>query len=159
MHVLGRLLLAATSDLSGALHLGARSALLVELSSLDEQRDRVAQARGHAILEDAKAIMGQDGVPSVKLHLRKGDLLDAVQAVEADIRAITIGKRGEGHGFASGHPGSTLERIIRASTVPVFVASRANKPISKVLVAYDGSTSVKVAIDRMATARSLQTST
>jgi nucleotide-binding universal stress UspA family protein len=77
--------------------------------------------------------------------------LEAVHAVEADIRAITIGKRGEGANYASGHLGSNLERIIRASKVPVFVASRAYTPIRKVLVAYDGSASAKVAIDRMAT--------
>lgn len=149
MHVLGRREGAAPTDLSGSLRLGARSALLAELSSLDEQRAKLAQAKGHAILEDAKAILEQDGVPQVQTRLRKGDLLEAVQDMEPDIRAITIGKRGEGHGFASAHLGSNLERIIRASKVPVFVASRAYKPISKVLVAYDGSASAKIAIDRM----------
>jgi len=149
MHVLGRREGASPTDLSGSLRLGARSALLAELSSLDEQRAKLAQSKGHAILEDAKAILEQDGVPQVQTRLRKGDLLEAVQELEPDIRAITIGKRGEGHGFASAHLGSNLERIIRASKVPVFVASRAYKPISKVLVAYDGSASAKVAIDRM----------
>ncbi len=151
MHVLGRREGGTSTDLSGALRLGARSKLLEELSALDEQRNKLAQAKGHAILEDAKAILQQDGVPSVNLRLRKGDLLEAVQSVEDDIRAITIGKRGEASGFASGHLGSNLERIIRSSKVPVFVASRAFKPIQKVLVAYDGSASAKVAIDRMAT--------
>jgi nucleotide-binding universal stress UspA family protein len=149
MHVLGRREGAAPTDLSGSLRLGARSALLAELSSLDEQRAKLAQSKGHAILEDAKAILDQDGVPHVERRLRKGDLLEAVQELEPDIRAITIGKRGEGHGFASAHLGSNLERIIRASKVPVFVASRSYKPIQKVLVAYDGSASAKVAIDRM----------
>lgn len=151
MHVLGRREGAATTDLSGALRLGARSALLEELSSLDEQRAKLAQAKGHAILEDAKAILEADGVTSVNLRLRKGDLLEAVSEMENDIRAITIGKRGEGADFASGHLGSNLERIARTSKVPVFVASREFKAISKVLVAYDGSASAKIAIERMAT--------
>lgn len=149
MHVLGRREGAAPTDLSGSLRLGARSALLAELSSLDEKRAKLAQAKGHAILEDAKAILEQDGVPQVQTRLRKGDLLEAVQDMEPDIRAITIGKRGEGHGFASAHLGSNLERIIRASKVPVFVASRTYKPIQKVLLAYDGSASAMVAIKRM----------
>jgi nucleotide-binding universal stress UspA family protein len=151
MHVLGRREGAASTDLSGTLRLGARSALLKELSSLDEQRAKLAQAKGHAILEDAKAILEQDGVPAVNMRLRKGDLLDALREVEKDIRAITIGKRGEGSEFASGHLGSNLERIVRTSKVPVFVASREFRPISKVLVAYDGSSSAKVAIERMST--------
>ncbi|TYB83700.1 universal stress protein [Oceaniovalibus sp. ACAM 378] len=151
MHVLGRREGAAPTDLSGALGFGARSALLKELSSLDEQRAKLAQAKGHAILEDAKTILKQDGVQPVNLKLRKGDLLEAVREVENDIRAITIGKRGEGSDFASGHLGSNLERIVRTSKVPVFVASREFRTISKVLVAYDGSASAKVAIERMST--------
>jgi nucleotide-binding universal stress UspA family protein len=151
MHVLGRREGAESTDLSGTLRLGARSALLKELSSLDEQRAKLAQAKGHAILEDAKAILEQDGVPTVNLRLRKGDLLEALREVEDDIRAITIGKRGEGSEFASGHLGSNLERIVRTSKVPVFVASREFRPISKVLVAYDGSVSARVAIERMST--------
>jgi nucleotide-binding universal stress UspA family protein len=85
----------------------------------------------------------------VNLRLRKGDLLDAVREVENDIRAIIIGKRGEGADSAKGHLGTNLERIVRSSKVPVFVASREFKPISKVLVAYDGSASAKIAIERM----------
>ncbi|WP_138936640.1 universal stress protein [Roseovarius arcticus] len=149
MHVLGRREGAASSDLSGALGLGARSTLLAELSSLDEQWAKLAQAKGHAILEDAKAILEQDGVPVVNLRLRKGDILDAVREVENDIRAIIIGKRGEGADSARGHLGSNLERIVRISKVPVFAASREFKPISKVLVAYDGSSSANIAIKRM----------
>jgi nucleotide-binding universal stress UspA family protein len=151
MHVMGRREGAAPTDLSGTLHLGARSALMKELSSLDEQRAKLAQAKGHAILEDAKTILEQDGVPFVNLRLRKGDLLEAVREVESDIRAITIGKRGEGADFAMDHLGSNLERIVRMSKVPVFVASRKFRNISKVLVAYDGSASAKTAVARMAT--------
>src|SRR5690606_22601869 len=103
MHVLGRREGAASTDLSGTLGLGARTALLEELAALDEQRARLAQAKGHALLEDAKAILAQDGIVDVTLRLRKGDLLEAVRELEPDIRAITIGKRGEGADFASGH--------------------------------------------------------
>jgi nucleotide-binding universal stress UspA family protein len=151
IHVLGRREGAASTDLSGALSLGARTALLEELSAMDAQRAKLAQAKGHAILEDAKAILEQDGVPNVDLRLRKGDLLEAIRELEGDIRAITVGKRGEGADFAKGHLGSNLERIVRSSKVPVFVASREFHPISKVLVAYDGSASAKVAIERMST--------
>jgi nucleotide-binding universal stress UspA family protein len=63
---------------------------------------------------------------------------------------IVIGKRGEAADFAKGHLGSNLERIVRASHKPVFVASRAFKPISKVLVAYDGGASAMKAVDHIA---------
>ena len=61
MHVLGRRESGAGSDLSGAISLGARSALLEELSSLDEQRAKLALTRGRAILEDAKALLEELG--------------------------------------------------------------------------------------------------
>lgn len=149
MHVIGRREGAATQDLSGSLRLGARSALLEELAAADESRARLAQAKGRAILEDAQQILNADNDGTVKAHLRKGDLLDAVQEVEPDLRAIVIGKRGEGADYATGHLGSNLERIVRASRVPVFVASRAFKPIRKVLVAYDASASAEKAIARV----------
>jgi len=151
LHVLGRREGTARSDLSGALGLGARSALLKELAELDEQRAKLAQAKGRAILEDAKAIFEKDGVADVTLRLRNGDLLEAVEELEGEVRAITIGKRGEAADYASGHLGSNFERIVRTSTVPVFVASREFRPISKVLVAYDASASARIAIERMAT--------
>lgn len=149
MHVLGPRDGGAPRDLSGAIGLGARSALLEELARADEQRARLAQAHGRAILEDAEAILRAKNVGTIKVHLRKGDILEAVQQAEPDLRAIVIGKRGEGADFASGHLGSNLERIVRASQVPVFVASRVFRPIGKVLVAYDGSPSADKAIDRM----------
>jgi nucleotide-binding universal stress UspA family protein len=49
-----------------------------------------------------------------------------VADVEGDARVILIGKRGEAADFAKGHLGSNLERIVRASHKPVFVASRAS---------------------------------
>ena len=149
LHVLGRREGVAKQDLSGSLKLGARSALLEELAAADEQRARLAQAKGRAILEDAQKILQADGTGPVVPHLRKGDILEAVREAEPDLRAIVIGKRGEGADFATGHLGSNLERIVRASRVPVFVASRAFRSVSKVLVAYDGSPSAMKAVDRM----------
>ena len=150
MHVLGRREGTAKPDLSGSLKLGARSALLEELAAADEQRARLAQAKGRAILEDATKILEANGTGPIVARLRKGDILETVQEIEPDLRAIVIGKRGEGADFATGHLGSNLERIVRASKVPVFVASRAFRPIGKVLVAFDGSASARRAIERMA---------
>ncbi|MFN3276766.1 MAG: universal stress protein [Paracoccus hibiscisoli] len=151
MHVIGRREGGGSAqNLSGALTLGARSALLEELAATDAQRARLAQARGRAILDDAQALLGADGQASVTPHLRRGDLLDEVRQAEPGLRAIVIGKRGEGADFASGHLGSNLERIVRAVSVPVFVAARAFRPIGRVLVAFDGSASARKAIARMA---------
>jgi nucleotide-binding universal stress UspA family protein len=150
IHVLGRREAADTHDHSGAIALGARTALLEELAVLDAQRAKLISHRGRAILEDATALLEKAGVTEVTTRLRHGDIVEAVADVEGDVRVILIGKRGEAADFAKGHLGSNLERIVRASRKPVFVASRAFKPISKLLVAYDGGASAMKAVDHIA---------
>jgi len=151
MHVLGRREAPEKADLSGALQLGARTAILNELAELDAQRAKLALARGHAILDDARTILEADGAGPVTVRLRRGDLLEAVAEAEPGLRAIVIGKRGEAADFAKGHLGSNLERVARAATAPVLVAARAFRPITKALVAWDASPSAGAAIARMAT--------
>ncbi|MBK6467688.1 MAG: universal stress protein [Rhodobacter sp.] len=141
---------AGTKDFSGALTLGARSQLLQELATLDAQRAKLAAAQGHAILDDAQALIEADGAGPVTQKLRQGDLVETIRSLEPDIRALVIGKRGQGSAGAFEHLGSNLERILRSATVPVFVASRAFQPIDKVLIAFDASASAMRAVDRMA---------
>lgn len=150
LHVLGRRIAPEKADLSGAIALGARTALLEELAALDEQRAKLVTHRGRAILEDARAILDRAGVTEITTRLRHGDIVDTVMEQEKNADMVLIGKRGEAADFAKGHLGSNLERIVRASRKPVFVASRAFKPIEKVLVAYDGGTSAMKAIDHIA---------
>jgi len=150
MHVLGRREAADSHDHSGAIALGARTALLEELAALDAQRAKLISHRGRAILEDATALLEKAGLTDVTTRLRYGDIVEAVADVERDARVILIGKRGEAADFAKGHLGSNLERIVRASHKPVLVASRAFKTIPKVLVAYDGGASAMKAVDHIA---------
>lgn len=149
LHVLGRRE-GGPQDLSGAIRLGARTALLEELAALDATRAKLVAHRGHAILEDAQAILTRDGVTDVTQRLRHGDLVEAVAEVEASASMILLGKRGEAADFAKGHLGSNLERIVRASHKPVLVASRAFKPVAKVLIAFDGGGSASKAVDHVA---------
>lgn len=149
LHVIGRRE-TASSDLSGAIAFGARTALLEELSALDEQRAKLAQKRGRAILEDGEAIVREAGVEQVSARLRHGDLLEAVAEIEPSSRGIVIGKRGEAADFAKRHLGSNLERIVRSATKPVFVAARSFRPIAKVLIAYDGGPSAIKAVEHIA---------
>lgn len=150
IHVLGRSERAETQDRSGAIALGARTALLQELAELDAQRAKLISQRGRAILDDARALVEQAGVAEVTTRLRHGDIVETVAEVERDARVIVIGKRGEAADFARGHLGSNLERLVRASHKPVVVAARAFRPVSRVLVAFDGGASARKAVDHIA---------
>lgn len=148
-HVLGRReTSSAPANLSGNITLGARTALLQELSALDEQRARLSQKRGRALLDDARERVEKAGVTEVTTRLRHGDIVDEVTDTDAEM--IVVGKRGEAADFASLHLGSNLERVVRSSRRPVLVASRAFRPIGKVLIAYDGGTSSLKAVDHIA---------
>lgn len=150
-HIMGRRSAADSDDLSGAIVLGARTQLLDKLSALDMERAKLAQEHGRAILEDAKAIIQGDGDIEVQTRLRQGDLVETIAAKEDSGDMIVVGKRGEAHKLASGHLGSNLERVIRASHKPVFVANRTFTPVNSVLVAFDGGASSLKAVDLMAT--------
>lgn len=150
LHVLGRREAVEKADLSGSIKLGARTALLEELAALDEQRAKLIAHRGRAILDDAREVLVKDGVDEITTRLRHGDLIDTVAEQEANAGMILVGKRGEAADFAKMHLGSNVERIVRASHKPVMVASRAFKPIEKLLIAYDGSASAMRAVDHIA---------
>ncbi|AJY47512.1 universal stress protein [Martelella endophytica] len=156
VHVLGRRHDSqAPANLSGAIGLGARSALMEELAEADAQNARLAHKRGRLLLESAAERLRADGVTDVAMKLMNGDFVQAVEAIGEDSRALIIGKRGEGADFASGHLGSNLERAVRAARRPVFVAARAFSPIEKVLIAYDGGASAEKAVETVAESRVL----
>lgn len=150
LHVLGRRDAPEKADLSGAIRLGARSALLAELAALDESRARLVAQKGRAILDDARAILTKAGAKRVTSRLLQGDIVETIALEDADAGLIIIGKRGEAADFARGHLGSNLERIVRASHRPVLVASRAFRPIARVLLAHDGGASAQKAVTHVA---------
>ncbi len=150
LHVLGRREgAAAPQDLSGSIRLGARTRLLEELAELDTRRARIGNEHGRAILDDARALTEGAGASSVTTRLMHGDLIETVAALQPETRVVLIGKRGEAADFAKGHLGSNLERVVRISQKPVLVASRAFRPIHKVLIAFDGGNSSRKAVDYM----------
>ena len=154
LHVLGRReTQTAPANLSGNITLGARTALLEELSSLDEQRAKLAQKRGRAILEDAKAAIESAGVAPVATKLRIGDIVETVSRFETESELLVIGKRGEAADFAKLHLGSNLERVVRSSAKPIFVASRAFEPVESFAIAFDGGSSSLRAVDYIARSR------
>ncbi|MFN4278026.1 MAG: universal stress protein [Ferrovibrio sp.] len=156
-HVLGRREIpSAPADYTGSLDANSREDLLSELSAHDEERSRLAQKRGRLILDQAKARLLATGVSQVETKLRHGDILETVEEFERTADLIAIGKRGEAADFAKLHLGSNLERVVRTSQKPVLVASRAFKPISRVLVAFDGGPSILKAIDYLSRTPLLQ---
>ena len=103
-----------------------------------------------ALIEDAADHIEATLKERPTVRLRTGDLvLEANQAL-SDTDLLIIGKRGEAAGFAKLHLGSNLERMIRSSSCPILVAPRSFKPLGRALIAYDGRSSSKRAVDAIA---------
>lgn len=138
---------APAADFSGSLTLGAQDHLLGELAALDQQRSKLGMERGRVLLQEAKRLALQIGASPVETRLRHGELVDTLIGLEHGVRLFVIGKRGEHANFAKGHLGSNLERVVRAVHRPVLVASRAFRPITRFLVAFDGSPTTRRCIE------------
>ncbi|MFN2292240.1 MAG: universal stress protein [Anaerolineae bacterium] len=60
-------------------------------------------------------------------------------AREADgARFLTIGRRGRGHAGRAGHLGSTFHTVVHTAELPTIVGGDEERPLRRVLVAYDG---------------------
>ena len=148
LHVRDRAAATGTpADRSGAIGFDASEELLRELAELDAERGRVALRRARALLAGAERRLRAAGVPEVALTQRHGSVVETVAEFEAGADLVVIGKRGEAADFAVGHLGASLERVVRASARPVLVASRAFRPIGRVLIAYDGGPAASKAVD------------
>ncbi|MFK7942621.1 MAG: universal stress protein [Paracoccaceae bacterium] len=148
LQVLGRRE-ATASDRSGRIVAGARRKLLQELADLDAERAKLMQKEARFVLDEAKRRLEQSGICEVTTVLRHGDLVPTLHELEESATFVVIGKRGEAADFAKLHLGSNLERIVRSSSKPIFIASRAFRQISRAIVAFDGSASSLKAIDQI----------
>lgn len=138
---------AQTANLSGSIGLGAKSDLLSELAALDEQRSKLSLQHSHALLAGAAERARLHGATKVHERLRHGDLIDALVEFEPTYDLLVMGKRGASANMAKLHLGSNLERAVRAIHRPILVASRAFKPIGRLLIAFDGSASARKAVE------------
>ncbi|WP_269524971.1 universal stress protein [Coraliomargarita parva] len=138
------------TDYSGSIGFNARDHLLKELVELEAANARIAQKRGQAILDDAELQLKEAGVAKVAAEQKHGKLSDSIDNYESDADLVVIGKRGNNANFETGHLGSNLERVIRSCRHPVLVAARAFSPMDRFVIAFDGGSSSKKAVEYVA---------
>lgn len=123
------------ADLSGSLGIQPYQAILGQLQELEGKKAAVILEAGeksvHTRFPDAEV---------VKTH-KTGLLIDSLGDLEKDASFVLLGKRGERSGFATEHLGSTVERVVRASSKPCLVTSRSFREPRRMLLAYDGGKS------------------
>ncbi len=134
---------ANTGNLSGSIGLGACEKLLDELVNLEHERAKINNQRARLILDNAAQTLKAEGVEDFNLVHKTGFLVDCLHEFEENSDLIVLGQRGEAADFAPGHLGANVDRIVRSSHKPCLVTSAEFKPIERILLAYDGSSTGK----------------
>jgi nucleotide-binding universal stress UspA family protein len=147
LHTLDKRAAASSTDLSGAIALGAQEALLEELASLDARGMALEQARGRTLLDGLAERVRAGHAIDAQTRLRHGSPVESLLDLEPDVRLFVIGKRGEHADFAHGHLGSNLERVVRAVHRPVLVAARAFSAPTRFVIAFDGSATTRRCVE------------
>jgi len=140
---------AARSDRSGAIGLGVKSSLMEELVRMEAAETKLKVERGRVLLAAAEQRLRDNGVADVRTVHRHGGIIETILEREEGARVVIIGKRGDSHEFAQGHIGSNIERVVRASTKPVLVASREYVEPQHIVFAYDASPAADRALERL----------
>ena len=131
------------SDVSGSLGVQPYQSLYAQIKQIEQEKVRLIQATITKFFKEAKLL------DKVRFCHEEGSLVDVYQKYEDSemgVDLVLLGKRGENANFATEHLGSTMERIVRASQRPCWVACRQYLPIKKIALAYDDSPSANHAL-------------
>lgn len=139
----------ARHDLSGSIGLGVKSELLEELTRIEEAQGRLAVEGGRALLATAKKRLRAAEVANVHTVHLHGGIVETIIEREAEADLVVMGKRGASSEFATGHIGSKIERVLRASNKPLLVAPEKPRKPKRAVIAYDGGKSIARAVALM----------
>jgi nucleotide-binding universal stress UspA family protein len=133
------------ADFGGSLGAQPYMGLTAQLQQIEKEKAEVLKDYIYGVFEKA-------GVSSrVTFYHRTGVLVDCIEEFETSGEKdqpslILLGKRGEGANMAKAHLGTNMERVVRASKLPCFIANREFFEPQRLLLAYDGSESANKAL-------------
>ncbi len=136
------------ADFGGSLGAQPYLALTAQLQEIEKTKADAMKGAAEDMFSKMSA------ADSLRFHHRTGvlvDTLDEFEQGDTPCDFLVVGKRGENANFAKGHLGTNMERVVRASTMPVLVANREFTAPTRLLLAYDGSPSATKALDFVAT--------
>lgn len=139
------------NDFSGQIGIDQRQRILAELADLEEKRAKLARQQGQVFLEAARSHIKKQ-YPEPLLRQRHGDLVDALNDIESDIRLLVIGRQSKrGQDMRIGERiGHQVERVIRAVSRPVWVVHGQFKAPERIMLAYDNSKTAQQAVSMVA---------
>ncbi len=140
---------APTTNLSGNIGIGSQEQLLAQLVALDTQRNKIATEHGRLLLEAAQSRALKVGVVANTLQ-RHGDLIPTLVDLQPNTRLLVMGRRGEDNATVYEQLGSHVEQAIRALHCPILITQGKFSAPKKVMLAFDGSPTMRGAISLLA---------
>jgi nucleotide-binding universal stress UspA family protein len=118
--------------------------------NLSKSLQRIEEEKIHLIKTKVEDYFKKSGLlEKVTFKTNRGSLVDSCQELEnsaVGIDLLLLGKRGENASFATEHLGANLERVVRASGRPCWIANKEYVDIKKLALAYDDSESARHAL-------------
>lgn len=136
-------------DRSGLMTADMAEETLEEYARLNEERRRLDQQHGRAVLDHAAERIRALGVEPVQERLVFGGIGDAVRDHEAGASLVVMGRRGAAEHRDPAHLGGNVERVVRASRRPLLIVPPEYRPLRRFVVAYDASPSADRIVDAL----------
>ncbi|MDO5667051.1 MAG: universal stress protein [Alcaligenaceae bacterium] len=149
LHVIDKVKVQTPQNFSGALGLGDREILLEEIVKLEESKAKAQIQHGELLLKEAKQYIHQQYDLAAYTFQRHGNLLETVVALEDEFRVLIMGKYGTNTDRLSEKIGTQIENIVRAIHKPILVSSSPFEQPKSFLIAFDGSPTAKVCVERI----------
>lgn len=156
LHVLDHKPVPVVTDLSGNIGLGSQESLLLALTQLDEQRNRLALEHGKNMLDEMQADLHSQLNLQAHTVQRHGHFLETVLELACNSRLLVLGRQGLESQNEAMHIGSHIENVVRALHQPVLMTAGEFIEPQSFLLAFDGSNTARNCVEMVAASPLLQ---
>ncbi|MDZ4124026.1 MAG: universal stress protein [Hydrogenophaga sp.] len=141
---------APATDHSGTIGVNAQENLLNQLTE-DEAGVAVREReKGRVFLNRLRLRAQASGVAGPDMRQRHGSLVETLTEQQAGVRLVVMGRRGESSSTTLRDLGRNVERVVRAMDRPILTVTNNFAPPSQVLIAFDGGSAARHAVDMVA---------
>jgi nucleotide-binding universal stress UspA family protein len=120
------------------------------LVELEERKGKIELEHGQILLREAKNYLLEKFSIDAQSFQRHGSVLETIMGMEDDIRVLVMGKHGNETEHDSSKIGTHIENVVRALHKPVLITSAPFSPPKSFLIAFDGSQTARICVDKIA---------
>ncbi|SFR49733.1 universal stress protein [Thiomicrospira sp. ALE5] len=146
LHSLEHSMLLNHIDRSASYRPNMREDLMDDLSQQERAESKRLIALGKQMLDAQVARLAISDIKKIATKQRHGNLATALQDIEAEIRVLVLGMRGEAHRDQEQGIGEQLEDTIRAIHKPIYIVNGQFSIPKTLLLAYNDTEAARKAL-------------